>query len=284
MRLFAWATSLITPTGIHHNIKNVYTFICLNFGNPEDEIYLIGFSRGAYTARCLAAFIGTIGLLTKAGLVHINTLYTRWKENLSADDPLGAQFESMLARMERDNHLRRRINIEACAVWDTVSAIGPPRILTDMSPYGMSMGLVGQVLQIIPYAISPLVSNKLAFIDESIPGTLKNAFQALALNEMRIDFKPVFWANPPDTTVLKQCWFLGSHSDVGGGYPDAGLANLTLIWMIAQLRTHTKLGISNEALRGYLTPTGLSNPKVSHFAVHEKKGREKHDTTIVRGP
>src|ERR1700722_14757135 len=83
------ATSLITSKGIHHNIKNIYTFICLNFSNPEDEIYLIGFSRGAYTARCLAAFIGTIGLLTKAGLVHINTLYKRWTKNFAADDPMG---------------------------------------------------------------------------------------------------------------------------------------------------------------------------------------------------
>jgi uncharacterized protein (DUF2235 family) len=277
------AASLSASTGIHHNIKNVYTFICLNFGNPDDEIYLIGFSRGAYTARCLAALIGTIGLLTKAGLVHINTLYKGWSKNQAADDSMGVRFESMLAKMERDNHLRRRINIEACAVWDTVSAIGLPRILTDMGSYLVDMIPAGQLLQLIPNTNASLVYNKLAFIDESIPRTLKNAFQALALNEMRTDFKPVFWANPPDTTVVKQCWFLGSHSDVGGGYADAGLANLTLVWMIAQLRTYTKLGISNEALRDYLTPRGLSNPKASHFALHEKKGCEKHNTTIIRG-
>ncbi|MCJ1287315.1 hypothetical protein MMC26_006663 [Xylographa opegraphella] len=285
--------SALIGAGIHHNIKNVYTFICLNFGNREDEIYLIGFSRGAYTARCLAAFIGSVGLLTKAGLVHINTVYKRWAKNPAADDPVGASFELMLERMRLDKDLRRGISIEACAVWDTVSAIGLPRMITDMASYSMDINAVVQLLQPIPVvvpALDPSKFNKLAFVDKSMPKTLKYAFQALALNEMRTDFKPVLWPKPPvTTTVVKQCWFLGSHSDVGGGYPDAGLANLTLIWMIAQLHTNTNLGISDEALQGYLTLARLSNPKVEQWETTKQQRpnavevdeHEKTDGTCV---
>ena len=60
-------------------MRNIYTFLCLNYRGPEDEIYLVGFSRGAYTVRCLASFIGSVGLLTKAGLVHINAVYRSWR-------------------------------------------------------------------------------------------------------------------------------------------------------------------------------------------------------------
>ena len=70
---------------------------------------------------------------------------------------------------------------------------------------------------------------------------VQHAFQALALDEHRRLFSPTLWELPDDTRnlkKLKQCWFPGVHSNIGGSYPDAGISNITLLWMISQLEDH----------------------------------------------
>ena len=123
---------------------------------------------------------------------------------------------------------------------DTVSALGLPA----------------------PLGLPQLTSKKLAFVDDDLSPRLKNVFHALVLNGRRKDFKPVIWANVPVATNVKQCWFLGAHSDVGGGNEDVGLANITLLWMIAQLRIYTRLTISKEYPKGFFTLADLSNAQV----------------------
>ena len=65
--------------GIHHNIREAYNFICLNYSSLEDEIVLVGFSRGAFAARAVASLISDVGVLKKAGLVSLNTVYDCWR-------------------------------------------------------------------------------------------------------------------------------------------------------------------------------------------------------------
>ena len=79
-----------------------------------------------------------------------------------------------------------------------------------------------------------------AFINTEIPRNLRCAYQALALDERRTPFSPTVWELPEDMSKtqlqeLKQCWFAGSHSNVGGSYPDTGIADITLAWMMQQL-------------------------------------------------
>lgn len=67
---------------------------------------------------------------------------------------------------------------------------------------------------------------------------VQHAFQALALDEHRRLFTPTLWEQPDNghnLKKLKQCWFPGVHSNIGGSYPDAGISNITLAWMISQL-------------------------------------------------
>ena len=81
-------------------------------------------------------------------------------------------------------------------------------------------------------------SSEYAFIDTKIEPHIENAFQALALDEKRRTFRPTIWEKPDGQKWplrMKQCWFPGVHSDVGGGYEEADLANLTLTWMMTQL-------------------------------------------------
>ena len=80
------------------------------------------------------------------------------------------------------------------------------------------------------------VSKEYQFYDTSLNECIENAFQALALDEQRAPFAPALWEKPrSSTTNLKQVWFPGVHSNVGGGYDDAEIANITLAWMISRM-------------------------------------------------
>jgi uncharacterized protein (DUF2235 family) len=73
---------ILNEIGLDNNIKDAFTFICQNydFSGQRDDIILIGFSRGAFTARCVASMINRIGLLTPAGLYHLPKLYEYWSK------------------------------------------------------------------------------------------------------------------------------------------------------------------------------------------------------------
>ena len=102
----------------------------------------------------------------------------------------------------------------------------------------------------------PQSTKELLFYDTSISNCTENAFQALALDESRASFSPAIWEKPRgNTTVrnlsyggftktarkidrlqnLRQVWFPGAHSNIGGGYEDQALADITLAWMMSQL-------------------------------------------------
>ena len=77
----------------------------------------------------------------------------------------------------------------------------------------------------------------MSFYDTKLSNCVENAFQALALDERRSSFCPALWEKMPNnTTRLRQVWFPGVHANVGGGYSDQELANLTLAWMMSQVR------------------------------------------------
>ena len=78
-------------------------------------------------------------------------------------------------------------------------------------------------------------SKRLNFDQAQLAPNIDFAFQALALDERRYSFRPEIWSKYSTKQRLKQCWFLGSHSDIGGGYKNPGFANIALCWMSAQL-------------------------------------------------
>jgi len=135
--------------------------------------------------------------------------------------------------------LRQQINIEACAVWNTVSAIGLP----------------------LPGSMLPLNAGLSSSVEQNFPKNLRHAFHALALNEERTHFKAVLWSSPPPTKKqsLKQCWFVGSHSDVRGGSKDQTLSTISFLWMVAQLQNGTGLSFNTATLR-----TMLPEPELKH--------------------
>jgi uncharacterized protein (DUF2235 family) len=192
-----------TGVGVDDNIRSAYQFICQNYV-PGDEIYLFGFSRGAFTVRSLA------GLITACGILHrqsLGALPAAWKY-YRGPKPHSPKVFAEESRAEC--HLQPEITF--LGVWDTVGSLGIPGSLLAASN-----------------------KEKFAFHDTSPSPLVKRGVHALAIDEHRHDFTPTFWTGAVPTGIsIQQVWFAGAHSDVGGGYRTRSLADIPLTWMARQ--------------------------------------------------
>lgn len=209
-----------TGKGIDENIMDAYKFIVWNF-EPGDEIYLFGFSRGAYTARSLAGLIRKCGIIKKSDLNLLDKVYDLYRIRKERPD-----MES--AKKFRNDNSYEIVRIKFIGVWDTVGALGIP-------------------LQ----AFQWFNKKKYTFYDTTLSSIIEHAYHAVSVDEKRSNFRPTLWEKSKNTTArsfqqtLEQRWFAGVHSNVGGGYPDEGLADITLKWMIEKAQT-AGLAFDNE--------------------------------------
>jgi uncharacterized protein (DUF2235 family) len=247
--------------GLKSNVKRGLMFLALNY-EAGDELYLFGFSRGAYTARALAGVIGTAGIPIDIGKTEVHwNLYQqiaklRPKAGLPKDSPKRQAAEKAIAVLkEQLVPLSRNTNdagtkmvpvpITCVGVWDTVGA------------YGIPSGIGGLT------AISRMFTYwTRGFRDTHFGDTVKLGLHAVAVDERRRPFTPTFWTTPPkppaDPTAaeaadgsakpppVEQAWFAGVHSNVGGGYSNTGLSDLALAWMMAQVEEKTPLRFNEE--------------------------------------
>jgi uncharacterized protein (DUF2235 family) len=190
-------------TGIEENIRTLYRFLIYNW-EPNDEIFMFGFSRGAFTVRTLAGFMNLVGLVDKDGDYFVPDLYACYENNHRPGSP------------EWDHAFRRIKNKRPCppikfiGVWDTVGSLGAP-------------GLMGFLLN----------RNKYAYHNVNITPEMQRCYHALAIDERRKPFKPTLWTRPAGWNgVLEQAWFCGVHTNVGGSCRWDGLANEALHWMV----------------------------------------------------
>ncbi|KAF8649413.1 hypothetical protein AX16_005854 [Volvariella volvacea WC 439] len=218
-----------TGTGLAAKVKEAYLFAARNW-EPGDEIFIFGFSRGAYTARTVADLIGDIGLLDKEGQESFWSIYEHYyKANSDCNDAEKKAAEDALApwRKRRDEQMEDfPFMIKVLGVFDTVGALGLP-------------GFV------------PKEINYFGFNDLRLGRHVENAFHAMALNENRGAFPVTKWEfddthQPAPNQQVKQVWFAGSHSDIGGGWPESDLSMITLIWMASQIKD--MLGINMDIL------------------------------------
>lgn len=214
--------------GLGEIVREGYSFLANNWVRG-DEIYIFGFSRGAYTARAIAGLIGEVGLLTKEGLPYLAEVFHDVKHQHDPNyrpkhpDLPFPDKPSALDPMYKEELQRRRltnlnVQIKVIGVFDTVGALGTPKI--------------GWLTRI---GLQSNNERELAFYDTSLSDCIEYAFQALALEERRYAFQPTLWEKlEGNTTVLRQVWFPGAHSNIGGGYDDQQIATITLGWMMAQ--------------------------------------------------
>jgi uncharacterized protein (DUF2235 family) len=194
--------------GLFQKIKDGYSKIAQVY-EPNDDLFIFGFSRGAYTARCLAGMIAICGLPTASFDDNlVNTAFNAYRQR----DP--NQRKTILASLSQYNLFDAKIKM--VGVWDTVGSLGIPALLGGVDPilYG--------------------------FLDTNLHPDVLNACQALAIDERRREFPPTLWT-PPSPPVagqtLEQVWFSGVHCDVGGGYPETALSGITLAWMMGKAKS-----------------------------------------------
>lgn len=198
--------------GVYENMAESYLFLMRNY-QPGDQIFILGFSRGAFTARSIAGLVNQFGVLQPHMESMLPTLLHVYFAD-RGDRRRWDQISSQAARLFTEER-EREVDIEFVGVWDTVASVG-------MWPFGAK------------FSALPKPEGK-SFI---------HVRQALALDEHRHQFMPRLYArdNGPFTSrsgrdgSLVQLWFPGAHCDVGGGYQsaDASLSDVALAWLASE--------------------------------------------------
>ncbi|NEM04741.1 DUF2235 domain-containing protein [Geodermatophilus normandii] len=195
--------------GLSRNVTFVYRFLVENY-EPGDELFLFGFSRGAYTVRSVAGLVRQCGILRPEHVGRLDEAYALYRSrNVRPRD-----VEAQLFRRSYSHEVRIRF----LGVWDTVGSLGIP-----------SAGL----------GLSRLAKRRWEFHDTRLSSTVDAAFQALAIDERRRSFQPTLWERPADARDqrVEQVWFSGDHCDVGGGHAASELADIALLWMVDRARS-----------------------------------------------
>ncbi len=261
--------------GIISRIVRGYTFISRNY-DPGDDIVVVGFSRGAYTARALAGLIVSQGLLANH-LTHNKedayqwgtTAWYQYRKKAGAIRLVEVikylpAFVSM--RYLRKSDLVKVKKIKAVAVWDTVGALG------------------------IPSYIGNERTDAFRFTNTKLSPIVENGFHAVALDEQRVDFTPTLWE---PRAKIEQILFPGAHADVGGGYTttnhESGLSDVALGWMVEQLNT-VDVRFSQPIYTPFSPdPRGTAHKPWQHWPfnrvgktkLREFKGTEIHEHPVV---
>jgi hypothetical protein len=212
-----WVLGGVTGAGLSRNVMDAYHWLTRTY-QPGDVVSLFGFSRGAYTVRSLAGMVAACGLLDTARLDEPTTwrqiehVYHRRYQPSSTPDPRwrdGLRFTFDPARADE-------IPVRFIGVWETVGSLGIP-------DYFGWLNLLDT-----PW--------RHEFHDVKLNPKIRHARHAVAIDEARGPFTPTLWSEPAPGQDLEQVWFPGSHLDVGGCYPQRGLGDAPLLWMIEQAR------------------------------------------------
>jgi uncharacterized protein (DUF2235 family) len=205
----------LTGAGIDKNILDCYRFLVHNY-DEGDQLFFFGFSRGAYTVRSLAGLIRNCGLLRRQHARRMPEAFRLYRKRTRASGPN----EVVPTNFRRDYAVADITPIEFVGAWDTVGALGIP----------------------VPFW-GTLNEREFLFHDTEPSKIMHPARHAVAIDENRQDFAPVLWSDKPNVDI-RQVWFAGVHSDIGGGYRESGLSNCASQWMLGEA---SKFGLQFES-------------------------------------
>ncbi|HET9410152.1 MAG TPA: DUF2235 domain-containing protein [Candidatus Sulfotelmatobacter sp.] len=199
----AWSVvmGLAFGAGLLANVGDAYRYL-MDVYEDGDQVFLFGFSRGAYTVRALAGVLHMFGLLCPGNdglipyVIRMFAQRTRRAAGMTHTFEVAEQFKATFGR---------HCPLHFVGVWDTVSSVG--------------------------WIWDPL---KLPYTAQN-PDML-NGRHAVSIDERRCYFRNNLWGDPLVGQNIKQVWFAGVHSDVGGSYAPAesGLSQITLAWMMRE--------------------------------------------------
>lgn len=223
--------------GLANDIRDAYVFLMQNF-EKDDNVFLFGFSRGAYTVRAVGSLLHMYGLILRGNeplvpyAIRLMTGISRANEDAPKEREAKARYFE-LARDFKTTMSRVDCKPWFVGVWDTVNSIG--------------------------WIDNPL---KLPYVTNN--PDIQIGRHAVAIDERRAFFRNHLWMSPDDPSVprgpkdIKQVWFPGVHCDVGGGYAESesGLSKISLEWML--LEAIAKGLLVNEARRSEILGNGTS--------------------------
>ena len=176
------ATAGAFGAGLEKNVMDAYRFLVHNY-DAGDEIFLFGFSRGAYTVRSLCGLINNSGVLQSSKGYLVEEAFVKYKNK--DIEPNGTE----MLEWRKENSIEDKTKINFVGVWDTVGAMG------------------------LPISVFGLIKDKHLFYDNKLGSNIETARHALSLDEQRKDFKPTIW-EPKQGVDIQQVWFAGVHADV----------------------------------------------------------------------
>jgi len=226
-------------SGLVQNLADAYRFLIFNH-SPGDEIFIFGFSRGAYTARSFAGLLNTCGILLRRNAAQVRDAISLYQARDTSDDfkervmLFRSELCPQLCVSDAEQSWRKsnvadfdpakspKLNIRYVGVWDTVGALGIPK----------------------SFSVLNLTDKRYAFHDVALSPFVRSARHAVAIDEHRKDFVPTLWSNlaqlnadagadeSSDDAPYQQRWFPGTHSSVGGGGERRGLSDQALDWIL----------------------------------------------------
>ena len=197
--------------GLFAKVKENFAFVAHAY-DDGDQLFLFGFSRGAYTARSLAGMIAAFRLPASDKFTDqaVDDAFSAYRSRTNRP--------ALIAELNK-RYGNRPVEIAMVGVWDTVGALGIPGDLF--------AGLDEQIY---------------GFLDTKLNINVKAAYHAVSVDEKRAEFVPTLWDSLSPTAIqagniLEQVWFAGVHADVGGGYPETGLSDIALSWMMRKAKS-----------------------------------------------
>ena len=240
--------------GLSRNVRSCYRFLAQKY-EPGDELFLFGFSRGAYTARSLAGLIRNCGILQKEHVDQVDEAFAFYRDRTSQTHP-----SALASQIFRKMYAHPQDEIHFIGVWDTVGALGIPAELPGWEWLSHHLHRWEE---------------QWGFHDTRLSSHVRYAYHALAIDEEREPFRPTLWDQDPTAQgqTLEQVWFAGVHTEVGGGAADPSLSDIALLWMVGKARDR---GLQFEP--GQLEPGGQSgagepiSPNYAAPIVDSRKG------------
>jgi len=231
----------VVGAGLDKNIMSAYNWLAEHY-KPQDNIFIFGFSRGAYTARSL------VGMISVCGLIDFSTIGDDEDKRWKAVESIFKDYRKNKPSMRY--HFIPGVRIRFLGVWDTVGALGIPD----------------------NYVILSLLFNRARrykFHNTNLSTIIDYARHAVALDEKRASFTPTLWTPLiPFGCDVKQTWFPGGHGDVGGGCLERGLSDAALLWMIKEAESEKLKLPFKQDMKKQLKPDykGASHDAVTGIA------------------
>jgi uncharacterized protein (DUF2235 family) len=218
--------------GLDENIRLAYEWLLENY-NDGDEIFIFGFSRGAFTARSLAGLVALEGILKAGSPIGLTELFDRYKKGnektiWTLKDKEASGDTSKLTDQEKWLlKYSQPAKVKVVGVWDTVGSVG-----------------------VAAGNIRGISRSQFDYLQTGLFIPIQNGYHALAIDEHRNDFAPTLWdvhhrkdpnapiPPPRPLSGVEQRWFVGAHANVGGGYEGDLLAQAPLRWMMKKAESH----------------------------------------------